>query len=234
MDQPHNLDENGQQLNEMTTKSNETPTTGHKEVETITPPAKQGGGKAQKEVFEWVKALAIAAILVVVIRYFLFAPFIVDGPSMEPNFYTGERLIVNKIIYDIRQPRHGEVVVFHVPEENRDFIKRVIGVPGDKVKYDGDNLYINGEKVEEPYLKESIDAAMAKGEIFNNQGADRNFPNENFQTDIVPDGTILAFGDNRRNSRDSRMIGYVSDKQIIGRADVIFWPMSKITFVKHG
>ncbi|GGD68558.1 signal peptidase I [Paenibacillus nasutitermitis] len=233
MDQPHRLGENGRPSDETTTNLNETRTSEQKEGETITPPPKQGG-KAQKEVFEWVKALAIAALLVIVIRYFLFAPFIVDGPSMEPNFYTGERLIVNKIIYDIRQPKHGEVVVFHVPEENRDFIKRVIGVPGDKVKYDGDNLYINGEKVEEPYLKESIEAAKAKGEIFNSQGSESNFPNGNFQTDIVPDDTILAFGDNRRNSRDSRMIGYVSDKQIIGRADVIFWPMSKITFVKHG
>lgn len=194
----------------------------------------RSGNRTQKEVFEWVKALAIAAILVLVIRYFLFAPFIVDGPSMEPNFYTGERLIVNKVIYDIRAPKRGEVIVFHVPEEGRDFIKRVIGVPGDKVKYEGDNLYINGKKVDEPYLAESIANAKANGEIFNNEGADRNFPNANFTTDVVPAGTVLAFGDNRRNSKDSRMIGFVSDKEIVGRADIIFWPAAKMSFVKHG
>ncbi|RAP76884.1 signal peptidase I [Paenibacillus montanisoli] len=200
---------------------------------TVTRGSRTNGSRAQKEVFEWVKALAIAAILVLVIRYFLFAPFIVDGPSMEPTFYTGERLIVNKVIYDIRKPQRGEVIVFHVPEEGRDFIKRVIAVPGDKVKYEGDDLYINGKKVDEPYLKESIAEANAQGEDFNNQGADRNFPNANFTTDVVPEGTVLAFGDNRRNSKDSRMIGFISTKEIVGRADIIFWPMDKISLVNH-
>ncbi|MCQ6557940.1 signal peptidase I [Paenibacillus mendelii] len=197
-------------------------------------PAKPGGGKAQKEVFEWVKALAIAALLVFVIRWLLFAPFIVDGPSMEPNFYTGERLIVNKLLFDFRDPKHGEVIVFEVPEEGRDFIKRVIGVPGDKVKYEGDNLYINGKKVEEPYLKESIEAAKARGEIFNSGGYDKNFPNAKVQSDVVPEGMVLAFGDNRRNSRDGRDIGYVPFDRIIGRADVIFWPLNQVKLVKHG
>ncbi|MBB3109369.1 signal peptidase I [Paenibacillus phyllosphaerae] len=190
------------------------------------------GSRAQKEIGEWVKALAIAALLVFVIRWFLFAPFIVEGESMQPNFYTGERLIVNKIIYDIRAPKHGEVIVFEVPDEGRDFIKRVIGVPGDKVKLEGDDLYINGEKVDEPYLAESIAAAKANGEIFNNTGP--NFPNADVTEDVVPEGTVLAFGDNRRNSKDSRMIGYVSDDLIIGRADFIFWPFDKVSLVKHG
>ena len=153
MDQQHRADENDKGSMESSQTDN-IQASGQTGVETSQLQPK--GGKAQKEVFEWVKALAIAALLVLVIRYFLFAPFIVDGPSMQPTFYTGERLIVNKVIYDIREPKHGEVVVFHVPEEGRDFIKRVIGVPGDKVKYEGDNLYINGKKVDEPYLKQSI------------------------------------------------------------------------------
>ncbi|MFD0711249.1 signal peptidase I [Paenibacillus sp. GCM10027626] len=189
------------------------------------------GNKARKEIVEWVKALAIAALLVIVIRWLLFAPFIVDGPSMQPNFYTGERLIVNKLIYDLRAPKRGEVVVFEVPEEGRDFIKRVIGVPGDTVKLEGDNLYINGELVEEPYLRESIEAAKAKGEIFNNA---RNFPNEQVTSDTVPEGMILAFGDNRQNSRDGRDIGFVPFSHIIGRADVIFWPLNQVKLIKHG
>ncbi|WP_219836641.1 signal peptidase I [Paenibacillus sp. R14(2021)] len=231
MDQQHRNDEHKPEQDEAS-QAEHTARDGNDTPESTNqrPPS----GKAQKEIIEWVKALAIAALLVLVIRYFLFAPFIVDGPSMEPNFYTGERLIVNKVIYDIRQPHRGEVIVFHVPDEGRDFIKRVIGVPGDKVKYEGDNLYINGKLVDEPYLKASIEAARANGEIFNNEGEDRNFPNANFDTDVVPEGTVLAFGDNRRNSKDSRMIGFVSDKEIVGRADIIFWPMSKMAFVKHG
>src|SRR5690348_14722599 len=87
--------------------------------------------KAKNEVWEWIKALVIAGVLVVVIRWFIFAPFIVDGPSMHPNFFTGERLIVNEIIYKIRKPKHGEVIVFHAPE-GKDYIKRVIALPGEK------------------------------------------------------------------------------------------------------
>jgi signal peptidase I len=231
MDQQHRADENDKGSMESSQTDN-IQTSGQPGAETVAPPK---GGKAQKEIFEWVKALAIAALLVLVIRYFLFAPFIVDGPSMQPTFYTGERLIVNKIIYDIREPKHGEVVVFHVPEEGRDFIKRVIGVPGDKVKLEGDNLYINGKKVDEPYLKQSIANAKAEGHLFNAENSPTtNFPNENFKTDIVPKGYILAFGDNRPDSKDSRIIGYVPMSHIVGRADVIFWPIKKVEFVNHG
>lgn len=191
----------------------------------------QGENRLYKEIVEWIKALAIAGLLVFVIRWFLFAPFIVDGPSMQPNFETGERLIVNKILYDIREPRRGEVVVFHVPEENRDFIKRVIGVPGDTVRLEGDDLYINGVKFEEPYIREAIERAQAVGEPAYNLGDD--FPNAIVRENTVPEGMILAFGDNRRNSKDSRMIGFVPLDNVIGRADVVFWPIGKFGLVKH-
>ncbi|AJY77896.1 signal peptidase I [Paenibacillus beijingensis] len=189
-----------------------------------------GGGKAQKEIVEWIKALAIASLLVFLIRWFLFAPFVVDGPSMQPNFESGERLIVNKILYSIREPKRGEVVVFHVPEEGRDFIKRVIAIPGDQVKVDGDDVYINGVKQEEPYLKQAIEQAHKEGRLYN---IGPSFPNETFTDGTVPADSFLALGDNRGNSEDSRMIGYISDKELIGRADVIFWPLNKIEFIKH-
>ncbi|GLX71172.1 signal peptidase I [Paenibacillus glycanilyticus] len=188
------------------------------------------GGRAYKEIVDWIKALAIAVILVFVIRTFLFSPFIVDGPSMEPNFYTGERLIVNKLIFKMREPHHGEVVVFHVPDQGRDFIKRVIGVPGDTIKVVGDDVFINDQKVEEPYLKEAIALAHENGELYNT-GPD--FPNANVSESVVPEGKIFAMGDHRGNSQDSRDIGYVSEKEIIGRADVMFWPLNKISIIKH-
>ncbi|MFC3344321.1 signal peptidase I [Paenibacillus abyssi] len=203
----------------------------HRNEETAPEPVPPQGSGAKKEIVEWIKALVIAAVLVFIIRTFLFSPFIVDGPSMQPNFETGERVIVNKIIYDIRAPQRGEVVVFHVPEEGRDFIKRVIGVPGDKVKLEDDRLYINGTLVEEPYLKEAIEQAHSRGELYNTS---ENFPNMNVQNDIVPDNMILAFGDNRGNSKDSRSIGYVSMDELVGRADVIFWPVNQIKFIKQG
>ncbi|MBD3918216.1 signal peptidase I [Paenibacillus sp. PR3] len=191
------------------------------------------GSKFGKEIFEWVKAIAIAVILVLIIRWLLFMPFIVDGPSMQPNFQTGERVIVNKILYKIREPKRGEVIVFHVPEEGRNFIKRVIGVEGDTIRYEGDDLYVNGEKVDETYIKEAIDQAHAEGHDYNNSQFSQNFPNESFTESVVPKGHIFVLGDNRPESKDSRMIGFVSLDEVIGRSDVIFWPMDKAKIVKH-
>ncbi|OUS68004.1 signal peptidase I [Paenibacillus sp. MY03] len=193
--------------------------------------AKKGG--ASKEIVEWIKALVIAVVLVFFIRMFLFEPFIVDGPSMEPNFESGERLIVNKILYSIREPRFGEVVVFDVPEQGRKFIKRVIGVSGDKIRVEGDDLYINDVKVEEPYIAEAIEAAKAAGGMYNGNGPRYNFPNDTVTEMTVPEGAVFAMGDHRDNSTDSRMIGFVKDDEIVGRADVIFWPLNKLEFIKH-
>ncbi|WP_246042127.1 signal peptidase I [Cohnella pontilimi] len=195
-------------------------------------PRKSNGSSG--ELVEWIKALAIAGILVFIIRYFLVSPFIVDGPSMQPNFWNRERIIVNKIIYDIRQPKRGEVIVFHVPEEGRDFIKRVIGVAGDTVKVDGDKLYINGKQIEEPYLKEAYEKAHAAGQLYNARNDDRSdFPNGDFPDGKVPEGTLFVMGDNRPNSEDSRMIGFVPLNRVVGRADMVFWPLPDFHFISH-
>src|SRR5690606_13832626 len=104
---------------------------------------------------------------VIIIRLFLFDNYVVEGHSMEPNFKDNERLIVNKIIYDIRVPKRGEVVVLHAPE-GQDYIKRVIALPGEKVIVEGDNVYINGEKLEEKYIADVIRKAAEAGVTYNN------------------------------------------------------------------
>lgn len=177
----------------------------------------------KSEAWEWTKALLIAAALVILIRWFIFAPFIVDGPSMEPNFHTDERLIVNKILYKIRSPHRGEVVVFHAPT-GVDYIKRVIALPGEKIKIENDKVYINGEELKESYIQEAID------KLKNESG--RNY-NTDFPETTVADGTVFVMGDNRINSQDSRMIGSVAYDKIVGRADLRFWPLSKLGFIKH-
>lgn len=184
----------------------------------------------KSEMLEWLKAIVIAVVLVLLIRWLFFAPFIVDGPSMQPNFHTGERIIVNKIIYDMRAPKHGEVIVFHVPEEGRDFIKRVIGVPGDTVQVEGDTITINGQIVDETYIKEVVDEKHKHDELYN---IEANFPNQDVPDGTVPEGHVFVLGDNRSNSTDSRRIGYVSYSEIVGRADMVFWPLSNFKLIRH-
>jgi signal peptidase I len=177
----------------------------------------------KSEAWEWTKALFIAAVLVIIIRWFIFAPFIVDGPSMEPNFHTRERLIVNKIIYNIRTPERGEVVVFHAPT-GVDYIKRVIALPGEKIKIQNNKVFINGEELKEPYLQEAVDDYKAR--------TNSNY-NVDFSEITVEEGKVFVMGDNRVNSQDSRAIGTVAFDKIVGRADVRFWPLAKLGFIKH-
>lgn len=178
----------------------------------------------KREAVDWAKALVVAAVLVIIIRVFLFSPYIVDGPSMKPNFHTGERIIVNKILYDIREPKRGEVVVFH-SGYNGDYIKRVIALPGETVEVRGDEVLINGERVAEPYIQAEVDAAAAAGESYNK---DKGFPAQ-----TVPEGHVFVMGDNRSNSHDSRSIGFIPYDEIVGRADVVIWPLRDIRLIDH-
>jgi signal peptidase I len=136
---------------------------------------------------------------------------------------------VNEILYDIRSPQRGEVIVFHVPSEGRDFIKRVIAVAGDTVKVEGDVVTVNGQPVDETYIQEAIDARHANNALYNN----KDFPNEEVPDGTVPEGHVFVMGDNRSDSTDSRMIGYVPLGDIVGRADLIFWPVQDISIINH-
>lgn len=189
--------------------------------------------KVYKELVEWIKAIAVAVLLVFVVRVFLFSPFIVDGASMEPNFHSKERVIVNLLIYKISKPSYGDVVVFDVPEEGRRFIKRIIGVPGDTIEVNGDDVYINGKLIAEPYLEEVIASSHARGETYNGMSDYFRFPNEKVQENVVPEGHYFVMGDNRSDSKDSRAIGFIAEDEIIGRADVVMWPLNELKLIKH-
>lgn len=182
-----------------------------------------GSSNALKsEAWEWIKAILIAAALVFLIRWFIFATYVVDGPSMQPNFHTGERLIVNKILYSFRKPERGEVIVFHATVD-KDYIKRVIAMPGERVKIANDKVYVNDQVLDEPYIQSEVEKHEKNGEKYN-----RDFPEM-----TVPDGEIFVMGDNRLNSQDSRAIGAISYDKVVGRADVVFWPLGNFGFVKH-
>lgn len=190
-------------------------------------PGSKPAGSAKNEAWEWIKALLIAGVLVTVIRVFLFAPFIVEGPSMEPNFKTGERLIVNKLVYDFRQPKRGEVIVLHAPE-GKDYIKRVIGLPGETVRVEGDNVYVNGKVIDEPWIKDAVNQEKQQGRLYNTSVG--------FAEEKVPDGTVFVLGDHRAVSKDSRYKdpGFIPIDKVVGRADIRFWPIKALGIVKHG
>lgn len=187
----------------------------------------------KNDTLEWIKAILIAAVIVIIIRWFLFTPTIVSGISMEPNFHDKERLIVNKIIYNIREPKRGEVLVFQAPEK-LDFIKRVIGLPGDTVMVQGDEVYINDKLIEEPYIKEQIEEARSRGTVYNTS-VDFKVDENGVSSVTVPEGTIFVLGDNRPRSKDSRyeQVGFIAMGEIKGRADLVFWPVDEFKIIKH-
>lgn len=177
--------------------------------------------KQKGETFEWVKALLIAFGIAALIRLFLFTPIVVDGVSMMPTLKDGDKMIVNKISYKIGSPDHFDIVVFHAPEK-KDYIKRVIGLPGDTVEYADDVLYINGKAQEEPYLK------AYKEELSGGTLTEDFTLEEKIGRQTVPEGHIFVMGDNRRMSNDSRHIGPISMDEIVGTTKFVFWPIKDI------
>jgi signal peptidase I len=178
--------------------------------------------------------IIMAFVLALVIRTFLFQAFFIPSPSMEPTLKNGDRVLVNKIPYYLHDPRRGDIVVFENPNptgsnddrnivsgffhwlfqglgfqqpENEDFIKRVIGLPGDVVEGKRGFVYVNGAKLDEPYLTQ------------------RTQP---FDAVTVPDGKLFVMGDNRGNSLDSRFsLGFVPIDKVIGEAFIKIWPPSR-------
>ncbi|WNF37422.1 signal peptidase I [Bacillaceae bacterium IKA-2] len=181
--------------------------------------------KIKKEMLSWGKTLAIVLVIVVFVRAFLFTNYIVYGNSMMPTIKDRDRVIINKIGYDIGTPQRFDMIVFHATEET-DYIKRVIGLPGDQITYSNDLLYINGEAVEEVYLN-------GVKEKYKSDSYTEDFKLEEI-TDVmyVPENHIFVLGDNRRNSMDSRHIGFVSFEEIVGKADITYWPLTHFRKLK--
>jgi signal peptidase I len=177
--------------------------------------------KKKNELWEWTKALLIAVVLAAVIRYFLFAPIVVDGLSMMPTLHDQDRMIVNKLSYKIGEPERFDIIVFHAPE-NKDYIKRVIGLPGDTVEYKNDTLYVNGKAYEEPYLEEY------KKQVIDGPLTDPFTLEEKIGRETVPEGHLFVMGDNRRFSKDSRHIGTVPFDEVLGKTSIIYWPIEDI------
>jgi len=181
--------------------------------------------KEKNELWEWSKALLIAFGLAAIIRFFLFTPIVVDGESMMPTLENGDRMVVNKIGYMVGEPDRNDIVVFHAPEQ-KNYIKRVIGLPGDHLEYKNDQLFINGKEVDEPYLDQY------KSEINGGTLTEDFTLEEKTQESKIPEGYIFVMGDNRLYSKDSRHIGLVAIDEVIGNTNIVFWPLKEIGFIK--
>ncbi|MBA4536205.1 signal peptidase I [Bacillus aquiflavi] len=181
--------------------------------------------KEKNELLEWIKALIIAVLLAFLIRKFLFAPILVDGFSMMPTLHDRDKMIVNKFSYTIGEPERFDIIVFHAPE-NKDYIKRVIGLPGDRIEYKNDTLYVNGKAYEEPYLEEY------KKQVIDGPLTEPFTLEEKIDRETVPEGHLFVMGDNRRFSKDSRHIGAIPMEKVIGKTRVVFWPIEGIRIVK--
>ncbi|MGG4266521.1 signal peptidase I [Peribacillus simplex] len=180
-----------------------------------------------KEFFSWIKAIVIAGVLAFTIRTYIFAPIVVDGESMMPTLEDHERIILNKYGTKINDIQRFDIVVFHATKE-KDYIKRVIGLPGDHIEFRNDTLYINGKKYEEAYLNKPKSEFEKMDQVFT-----LDFKLEDYTGDtIVPENELFVMGDNRRKSWDSREIGTISIDEVKGKAKLVFWPIKDIEILR--
>lgn len=165
--------------------------------------------KRYRLVREVIETIVLTALMFLVIRMAV-QNFNIDGHSMEPNFHNTELILVDKWSYLFRPPARGDVIVFIAPPQpSQDYIKRIIGLPGDVITIQGTTVFVNGKQLSETYVRPQ------------NQGN----PYPSFTDRVVPPNAYLVLGDNRAGSSDSRDWGCVPRQNIIGRAALVYWPL---------
>ena len=193
-------------------------------------------GATDPMLVEYSKSFFPVILVVFLIRSFVAEPFKIPSGSMMPTLLAGDFILVNKFtLVEINHPKRGDVFVFHYPPEpSIDYIKRVVGVPGDKVIYQDKQLYINGQKLEmtfvEDYQYESVGFNQVHAKRYHEQLGDVKhdllIEEASFTKDFevtVPPGHYFAMGDNRDNSKDSRYWGFVPEHNLVGKAFFIWW-----------
>lgn len=196
----------------MTSKETDTPAS---PLETNAPaaPGWLGVWRSQQEN---IRLVAIALILAILIRIFIAEPRYIPSDSMIPTLHTGDRLVVEKVSYHFHPPHTGDIVVFEPPEQlqslgyrkDQVFIKRIIGKPGDLVRVNNSKVYVNDRPLSEDYIAEPPDYQLVSVK--------------------VPEAEFFVMGDNRNDSNDSHIWGFLPKQNIIGRAIFRFWPFDRI------
>lgn len=164
---------------------------------------------------ELLETLLPALAIVLATNLFLAQPRVVHGQSMEPNLHEAQRLIIDLVSYHFRVPQRGEIIVLNLPKRETGgppLIKRVVGEPGDTVEIKEGGVYVNGRRLNEPYLNQITTGAMP--------------------SQVVPEENVFVLGDNRGASNDSRYFGMVPYENIMGRAWVCYWPLEQAGLFK--
>jgi signal peptidase I len=172
---------------------------------------------SQSVVYEWVPTLAISLLLAFALRSYAVASFFIPSGSMEDTLRKGDLLIADKFSYKLlhHEPQRGDVMIFQYPEDKKlDYIKRVIGLPGDIVEVRDGEVYVNGKALDEEYIKEE--------------------PIQDFGPEPVPANHYFVMGDNRNHSSDSRVWGWVPKQNFEGRALFVFWPPQRAKVIRNG
>ncbi len=181
-----------------------------------------------KQVYGWIMPILLALGVVYIMQRFLIAPMIVDGASMEPTLHDRERIFVSKTItWTSEKIQRGEIVIIKDPQINKNYVKRVIGLPEEVIEMKNDQLFINGKRIDEPYLQESKDNAHRQGMNLT----------EDFGPIHIPKNHYFVMGDNRLRSIDSRnsdgfTLGFINSDRIIGKSKLVFFPPKNTRLTK--
>jgi len=170
-------------------------------------------------VLELVKIVVISLVIIIPVRQFLIQPFYVKGASMEPNFHDQEYLIIDELSYHLNTPQRGDIIVFRYPKNPQEFfIKRVIGLPGEKIEIKEGGVYVankeipDGAKLNEPYLEPGV----------------KTYGYSDNEITTLGDNEYYVLGDNRGSSKDSRSFGAVNRSFLVGRVLLRGWPFDKV------
>ncbi|MDP2921668.1 MAG: signal peptidase I [Candidatus Omnitrophota bacterium] len=170
---------------------------------------------------EWVEPIIIAVILALIIRTFVVQAFKIPTGSMRMTLVEGDRILVNKFIYRFKQPERGDVIVFISPEDKKkDFIKRLVGLPGETIQISNGAILINNNPIEK-------DSKLSQWHYYNR--GDFGVEGENV---TIPKDAYFVLGDNSVSSRDSRYWGFMPKKYLLGKAMLIYWPPNRIRIIK--
>ncbi|HZB72366.1 MAG TPA: signal peptidase I [Acidimicrobiales bacterium] len=176
------------------------------------PPKKKDGGL--RNVLEWVLIIGGAFLVAFVVKTFLIQAFFIPSGSMLPTLHEDDRVLVNKLSYDLHDVNRGDLVVFERPEgetagQIKDLIKRVVALPGERIEQRDGDVYIDGQLLEEPYLDDGTETT-------------------NLEPQTVPEDHVFVMGDNRDDSMDSRVFSAIDEDLIVGRAFVRVWPLNHL------